>query len=479
MCRRRHMRNVALSIVTAAGVLIIAWQVAQAGSVPDGLRRSFLFPAALASGVTGELVSAPGGNARLSFDRGIVAIGYLPVLRADRVSRRRTLGARDFVRPADAGPRARLLLTGVADTDGNLVTNTGNELMIDAVVSPSSAAVSPPPFVIPFDINAGTAFVDAALPLDGQGGAAARVQVLGAAVIDPDGQPFGVLGFAMVPASPASPPPALAPGWTPTPGVSPADGRCFVGPTCTGTSFPASRDTCCHLGRSGPGARMSTVSWCPGNQYDPATGQCTAGACDTCFVPATPTPTAGPCADEASCGGSCAVTCADGATVAGQCIESQDQRCACSAVCNAPTPCSVGQCFDTVNFQCTGQPCGPGLRCPLPNQFCDVSGRRCPCAPPPPPPIGHICCQCTDPTPACFTLSLGAVQPICPSGCKTFVQQECDPRSDTCVAAQPCATDQDCDDGNGCTIDRCSGGACLHDCVCVGPLGCGPGPSRR
>jgi hypothetical protein len=42
----------------------------------------------------------------------------------------------------------------------------------------------------------------------------------------------------------------------------------------------------------------------------------------------------------------------------------------------------------------------------------------------------------------------------------------------------PCASDTDCDDGNGCTIDRCTADGCTHDCVCVGPMACGPGPGR-
>jgi hypothetical protein len=133
-----------------------------------------------------------------------------------------------------------------------------------------------------------------------------------------------------------------------------------------------------------------------------------------------------------------------------------------------------------MTLSCTGQPCDAALHCPLPNQFCDVSGRRCPCQSPPPPlPHGHICCHCKERVPACFDFSYVEVQPICPPGCDTFLGQECDRTGDTCVPLVPCTTDQDCNDGNGCTIDRCTARGCTHDCVCVGPEACGPGPGRR
>ena len=173
------------------------------------------------------------------------------------------------------------------------------------------------------------------------------------------------------------------------------------------------------------------------------------------------------------------LTCADGTTVAGQCVADQSGSCECSAVCTAPTPCGIGECVDTMMFRCTGQPCDSSLRCPLPNQFCDVSGRRCPCQPPPPLPHGHICCQCKDRVPACFDFSFVEVQPICPPGCETFLGQECDAAADACVPLAPCTSDKDCDDGNPCTIDGCTASGCAHDCVCVGPGACGPGPGLR
>jgi hypothetical protein len=336
-----------------------------------------------------------------------------------------------------------------------------------------------------------------------------RVQIVGVTVVDPDGQAFATLGFEL-PAVPPTPLPSATPFATPTPG---AEGRCFKGPDCTGRSVPLSQEECCRPANPS-GVSPDVTSWCPPDQIDPSTEGCAANACQTCgdcnARPAcagpcelqcpdgiqlgvcetdsgcrcsatcgpTPSPTAGPCADLASCGGACTLTCVDGTTVAGECA-GESGTCKCTAVCAVPTPCGVGECFDTVTLSCTGQPCGPGLRCPLPNQVCDVSGRRCPCQPPPPLPRGHICCQCKERVPACFDFSYVEVQPICPPGCEAFLGQECDRTNDTCIPLAPCAADQDCDDGNGCTTDRCTAGGCTHECVCVGPEACGPGPAQR
>src|SRR5262249_17007644 len=43
-----------------------------------------------------------------------------------------------------------------------------------------------------------------------------------------------------------------------------------------------------------------------------------------------------------------------------------------------------------------------------------------------------------------------------------------------------CTTDASCDDGNGCSLDRCVAGVCQHECLCVSPVGemtCCPGPA--
>lgn len=274
-----------------------------------------------------------------------------------------------------------------------------------------------------------------------------------------------------MPAPRATPVPSLTPPAIPT---ALPEGWCFRGMSCAGAAVPSSQDDCCRA-NLGPGHNASvTTSWCAADQFDAATGQCAAQGCQFCAPPATPTP--GPCANLASCNGSCTLTCADGTTVAGQCASDANGACQCSAVCAAPTPCGAGECFDTLTGSCTGQSCGPGLHCSLPDEICDVGGQRCPCQPPPPLPHGHICCQCKDHGPACIDFSYVEVQPICPPGCETFLGQECDAAGAACVALTPCATDHDCDDGNDCTVDRCTASGCTHDCVCVGPAACGPGP---
>lgn len=37
---------------------------------------------------------------------------------------------------------------------------------------------------------------------------------------------------------------------------------------------------------------------------------------------------------------------------------------------------------------------------------------------------------------------------------------------ETC-RVEPCVTDGDCDDGNGCSVDRCTENGCASDCACV------------
>ncbi len=509
--RRSFVRRAVL--LGALGVLLGAPEVARAGAGTRHATRAFAFPFSLADGVMGDLVPATGSSTKFSFESGKVAIGELPVPLPQRAGRRGRGGdPRPFLRPADARPHVRLLLSGVVDADGP-VTNSGNQLVIDAVVSPNHAALTSPPLVVPFDINGGAAFVDAFLPIQSQADGGVRVQILGVSVVDPDGQPFGVLGFQLPPVRP-TPTPFL----TPTPGGTPQAGACFVGRSdCTGASFGASQEECCRRVRLHPPHR-DMVSWCPREQIDPASGRCLNQACVACPAPPAPAsdcgarpicagrckiqcangqtksgvcggdavcqcsasceepPPPGVC-DAANCAGPCALTCPDGLTVAGRCVGDGERRCVCSAECKAPTPCGVGQCFDTITFRCTGQTCGPGLHCPLPNQFCDVSGRRCPCEPPPPAPHGRICCQCKEPVPLCFDFQFVEAQPICPPGCETFIGQECDGRAERCVPLAPCAADTDCNDRNGCTIDRCTADGCTHDCVCVGPRACGPGPS--
>jgi len=453
--------------------LWIAAATVRAAGLPLQTLRSLAFPVTFANGLTADLVVPAGSATNLRFEVGKIAVGELPVpLPGGPRRRNRRQAGREFVRPTDSAPHARLLLTGVVDGAGHPVSNSGNQVMIDALVSPSSAATTAPPFVIPFDITNGTAFVDAVLPVQRLSDGSVRVQVLGVTVVDPAGQPFGVLGFQLNAARPT--PVSRA---TPTPGGMPVvGGQCFVGADCAGVSFPARQEVCCRFSRDGNGT-VGATSWCPPDQFDPTTGLCAANACVSCVPTPNGSPTPGTCGDDAACGGACAVVCADGTAPMGECVRDRANHCACSAECAAPGGCGVGQCLDTLAFRCTGQACDANHHCSLPNQFCDMSGSRCPCSPPPPP-HGRVCCQCKDAPRACVDFSFAEVQPVCPPGCETYLGRECDGSSNTCVPLSPCAADADCDDGNGCTIDRCTPDGCTHDCVCVGPLSCGPGPAH-
>jgi hypothetical protein len=71
-------------------------------------------------------------------------------------------------------------------------------------------------------------------------------------------------------------------------------------------------------------------------------------------------------------------------------------------------------------------------------------------------------------------------QPGCLRGCAAAAQHDgatCAADFAACVGA--CACPGGCDDGNPCTFDACVKGACVHECLCVGPTGdvtCCPGP---
>ncbi len=128
----------------------------------------------------------------------------------------------------------------------------------------------------------------------------------------------------------------------------------------------------------------------------------------------------------------------------------------CSPACGAPPP--TGTCFDTVTRKCTREACGPDQAC-LPNQFCVTT-----CPPPPPP--GH-----------CFITVDGqcSAEPCGPGMPCRNPNEFCDPACGT----PGCTTNADCDDGNGCTADRCVNGTCDHACICLTPAGastCCAGP---
>lgn len=461
-------RRVSTAIVSVACVLFAA--ATFAGDLPRSATRSFAFPAALADGLVGDLVTPANNTSHLSVGDGHVAIGRLPIPMPERGGRRgRLRRGRDlFMRPTDEPPHVRLLLRGVVDANGNAVSSQGNHLVISAVVTPEVAASTASPFSFGFDLADGNAFVDAPLPIHPLADAAVKVQILAVSVVDPDEQTFAVLGFELV-AAPIEPTPVVTPS---------ASGQCFIGPRCAGPSFQASRERCCHF-THGDTQPLDITSWCPVDQLDPASGRCAADACAACG----PLPPPLTCGEREECSGACQVQCEDGHTTSGVC--QGDLTCRCSATCASPPP--------------TPEPCGARnvcggpcmLVCPDGSAAAGVCGDHlrhheqggcaciAQCAPPPtipPPPHGRICCQCAEPLRACFEIPFVEVEPICPRGCRTVINGDCDEQSHSCVPPKLCTSDHDCDDGNGCTIDHCSEGSCSHDCVCVGPFGCRPGP---
>ena len=69
-----------------------------------------------------------------------------------------------------------------------------------------------------------------------------------------------------------------------------------------------------------------------------------------------------------------------------------------------------------------------------------------------------------------------------PSCCDACGAGSCTPAATTTTLPSGCGSDLDCDDGNGCTDDRCIDGKCQHQCLCVAPDGsvsCCPGPAAQ
>jgi hypothetical protein len=87
-------------------------------------------------------------------------------------------------------------------------------------------------------------------------------------------------------------------------------------------------------------------------------------------------------------------------------------------------------------------------------------------------PHGHTCCECGNAT--CTDFAWVEVERVCPLGCQTFLDAECEAPCHpgpvggpaVCVPLTPCTTDADCDDGNGCSMDQCTIDGCTHVCVC-------------
>jgi hypothetical protein len=329
----------------------------------------------------------------------------------------------------------------------------------------------------------------------------ANVPCGGPCVISPPCPPSGpcperasLLGHCTVDAAgscqcvPASPGPTRTPPPTPTPQCDsvPCGGPCVMsfppfpcpGPVCNGTQ--------------GPDVPVQK-------------GQCVltaAGSCD-CVPVSTPTPRATPMpqCSSAPCGGACIISlCPPGAlcpaiaSLLGQCTADATGGCQCVPVSPGPThtptatptpQCSRGGCGGPCVIS---PPCPFGMVCPnfVQQGACQAdSSGSCQCVPVgPPTPMptpspgfahGHTCCECPNQGEACVDFAWVKDPRACPFGCVTQINAECESAcgpgpqggSATCVALTPCTTDQDCDDGNPCTVDRCTIDGCTHACLCV------------
>lgn len=274
---------------------------------------------------------------------------------------------------------------------------------------------------------------------------------------------------------------------TPTPippqcsGVA-CDGSCAICPPCTpGTVCPAAP---CRLGSCQPDA--SDLCQCVPIQTAPSTPT------------ATPTPAA-PCRNV-PCTGLCAIfpPCTPGPNTAcpdyvlkGSCQVDAAGDCQCVPFQPAtPSPTAIPDRCDSAACDglCIIRFCPPQTPCPNLLGHCELGAAgSCDCVPgggnptPTPTPCAHClphgrtCCECPDQGPACFDFAWVEVTRTCPVGCKTFLDAACDQSNchpgpvggpSTCVPLQPCTTDQECDDGNGCTADQCTPDGCTHGCVC-------------
>jgi hypothetical protein len=104
--------------------------------------------------------------------------------------------------------------------------------------------------------------------------------------------------------------------------------------------------------------------------------------------------------------------------------------------------------------------------------FCGLADFRCAHDPACVGPRSGVCalCECPDDT---VVVPAGGRRDITdPSGVRLSLR--CQRK---CAA---CRTDVDCDDWNGCSLDRCVDRRCTHDCLCVAPgnvVTCCPGPA--
>ncbi|HEY2775894.1 MAG TPA: hypothetical protein VGK20_17765 [Candidatus Binatia bacterium] len=190
--------------------------------------------------------------------------------------------------------------------------------------------------------------------------------------------------------------------------------------SCRSAVMTEAKATCLSATSGG----TATCTSC-GSDADCAAGffcQCPVATCDTAGGTCTQKPQVCPDVYAPVCG-------CDGKTYPNDCWREAAGTCS-----SRPGDCSTTPgCFDTIEGLCTGAACSPGVPCPEPNQLCT---------------------------------------PSCASSVTTT----------TTTLPQPpptCATNADCDDSNGCTVDICNGGVCEHGCICVsaGTTTCCAGPA--
>jgi hypothetical protein len=245
---------------------------------------------------------------------------------------------------------------------------------------------------------------------------------------------------------------------------------------------------------------------CPSNGPCPdfrILGQCaldTVGGCQcTPLQLPTPPPPPTPQCSSVPCGGACVLPvppfpCPAGAMCAGlgQCEPSAAGSCDCIPVSGAtPTPTPTAIASECDNAACGGlcaiRFCPPNTPCPNLLGHCELTAAGCDCVPgggnptPTPTPCaqclphGHTCCECPNQALACSDFAWIEVERACPVGCQMIMDAECEspcgpgPQGGptSCVPLTPCTSDQDCDDGNGCTADSCTIDGCTHQCVCL------------
>ncbi len=281
--------------------------------------------------------------------------------------------------------------------------------------------------------------------------------------------------------------PRPTPRPTPTPPCTgmPCEGECTICPPCL------------------PGAVCPAFPCLTGTCQEDASGSCMCAP----NIPATPTPrpTATPPCQGVPCEGACAIgfpcpfgsMCNGSIALIGSCTMTSS-GCACvppATPTPRPTATPACQSVPCEGACAIGFPCPLGMICNGPADrvgSCQMTSSGCVCVPPATPtpratptpacesaPCGGACAIC----PPCFPGSICPAAPCLIGTCVDSANAGC-----TCVPNLPpsptpaptCATDADCNDDDGCTVDHCVGGSCEHLCICATATGepsCCGGPA--